>query len=96
MRKELAMKKKSNYAEKYKDPRWQKKRLEVLERDNWTCQICDDTKSTLHVHHRYYRKGRDIWDYPLRAFVTLCESCHENETEFLPDALRTLEDLVGL
>jgi 5-methylcytosine-specific restriction endonuclease McrA len=26
------------YAEKLKDPRWQKKRLQILERDNWQCQ----------------------------------------------------------
>ena len=53
------------------------------------------TKSTLHVHHRYYKKGKDnIWDYPLRAFITLCESCHESETECLPDALKDLEDAV--
>ena len=45
------------YAEKLKDPRWQKKRLEILERDAWVCQKCFDTKSTLHVHHRIYNGG---------------------------------------
>ena len=28
----------SDYSEKLKDPRLQKKRLQILERDNWTCQ----------------------------------------------------------
>jgi len=67
------------YAEKLKDPRWQKKRLEVLERDEWMCQKCFDNESTLYIHHKYYEKGRDPWDYPMEAFLTLCESCHEQE-----------------
>jgi len=69
----------SNYSEKLKDPRWQKKRLEVLERDNWKCQNCGDEESTLAVHHLYYEKGKEPWDYPLEAFKTLCEVCHEEE-----------------
>jgi len=69
----------SNYSEKLKDPRWQKKRLEVLERDNWKCQNCGDEQSMLAVHHLYYEKGKEPWDYPLEAFKTLCELCHEDE-----------------
>lgn len=72
---------KYKYSEKLKDPRWQKKRLEVFKRDEFTCQKCYDDESTLHVHHRYYIKGKDPWDYPLDAFVTLCEECHQNERE---------------
>ena len=69
----------SEYAEKFKDPRWQKMRLQVLERDMWCCQICYDNESTLHIHHRYYKKGADPWDYPMEALVTLCEDCHQSE-----------------
>lgn len=29
-----------SYAEKFKDPRWQKKRLKIMERDNWKCCEC--------------------------------------------------------
>lgn len=32
----------SNYAEKLRDPRWQKLRLQVMERDEWMCEICYD------------------------------------------------------
>lgn len=67
------------YSEKLRDPRWQKMRLEILQRDDWVCQICCDSKSTLNVHHRYYIHGRDPWDYPEDSLVTLCESCHEKE-----------------
>lgn len=41
----------SAYSEKLKNPRWQKKRLEIFERDGWKCRACQDEKSTLHVHH---------------------------------------------
>jgi hypothetical protein len=66
------------YSEKLKDPRWQKKRLEVLQRDGFTCCDCSDTKKTLHVHHKSYSKGRDPWDYPDDNFSTLCEDCHKS------------------
>ena len=34
------------YSEKLRDPRWQKARLKVLERDNWTCVNCGETERT--------------------------------------------------
>ena len=74
----------SKYSEKFKDPRWQKRRLQVLERDEWMCQICFDNESTLNVHHRYYYKNTNPWDYPLSALSTLCEECHQIETEKRP------------
>ena len=43
-----------SYYEKLLDPRWQKKRLEILNRDEFKCRSCGDDKSTLHVHHGYY------------------------------------------
>jgi len=80
----------SKYSEKFKDPRWQKKRLKVLERDDWACQICLDDEATLHIHHRYYNKNTDPWDYPMDALVTLCEMCHEEETEMRSTIEQTL------
>ena len=68
-----------SYSQKLKDPRWQKKRLLILNRDKFTCQECADDESTLHVHHIYYEPGNDPWDYPDYALVTLCESCHSEE-----------------
>ena len=65
------------YSEKLKDPRWQKKRLEILNRDKFTCQFCEDTKSTLNVHHKYYLRGLDPWEYPNPSLITYCERCHK-------------------
>jgi hypothetical protein len=78
------------YAEKLKDPRWQRKRLETLQAAEYKCRICKDGESTLHVHHKFYARGRDIWDYPDFAFVVLCEECHEyaqSQTEFAHEML---------
>lgn len=33
-----------SYAEQLKDPRWQKKRLEILNRDEWKCTWCLSTE----------------------------------------------------
>lgn len=65
-----------NYSEKLKDPRWQKKRLEILQRDNFTCQCCMDSNSTLNIHHIYYTKGKQPWDVDNESLLTLCEHCH--------------------
>ncbi len=69
------------YVEKLRDPRWQKTRLKVFERDNWTCQACFSDDESLQVHHKYYLRGKEPWDYPMDALQTLCEHCHEVTTE---------------
>lgn len=69
---------KETYAQKLKDPRWQKKRLQIFERDKWCCSCCGDDESTLHVHHFVY-VGGDPWDTPNEFLGVLCESCHEYE-----------------
>ncbi len=63
------------YPEKLLDPRWQKKRLLVLERDEFTCQSCGDTKSTLHVHHIKYSKTP--WSVKATSLITYCDFCHK-------------------
>lgn len=74
-----------NYYEKLKDPRWQKKRLEVMDRAGFKCQTCLDKTNTLNVHHIEYVKGFQPWDYPLDRLVCLCEKCHNTiEKEILP------------
>lgn len=74
----------SKYAEAYRDPRWQKKRLEIMERDGFQCCSCGDDSSTLNVHHRYYVPGRTPWEYPAFALTTLCEWCHKWAHEIGP------------
>jgi hypothetical protein len=84
------LERKQIYAEKLKNPRWQKKRLKILERDGWACQKCFDNESTLVVHHRLYLTRTEPWDYPDELLITLCEDCHENETNSVDSICKTL------
>ena len=66
------MRSKTTYAEQLLDPRWQKKRLEVLDYADFACEICGDDESTLHVHHKHYIRGRKVWEYDNEQLVCLC------------------------
>ena len=68
-----------NYSELLKDPRWQKKRLEIFDRDGWKCVECGEIRTNLHGHHIKYIKNRLPWDYPDHLIITLCENCHKNK-----------------
>jgi hypothetical protein len=72
---------KKEYAEKLKSPKWQKKRLEVLERDEFRCLQCGSEDKTLHVHHLFYEFGLDPWEYQTDSLETLCEDCHKTAEE---------------
>jgi len=65
-----------DYSKKLQNPNWQRKRLEILNRDNFQCIACGSKDKELHVHHRWYIFGNDIWDYPDTCFETLCHECH--------------------
>ena len=64
-----------------KDPRWQKKRLEVMQRDGFRCQHCLSEDKELQVHHAVYHKNYKPWEYENKELITLCRRCHEIETE---------------
>lgn len=64
------------YREQLLHPNWQRKRLEIMQRDDFACRCCYDKETTLHVHHKQYVKGRLAWEYPDDELVTLCEGCH--------------------
>ncbi len=66
----------ATYKQQLTDPRWQRRRLEILQRDGFKCQECGDSISELHVHHGYYASGMKPWDYPAETLHTLCHECH--------------------
>lgn len=74
----------NEYGKKLQDPRWQRKRLEVMERDGFKCANCGASDKQLHVHHSYYRRDADPWDYPRGSLVTVCLGCHAEVTEYQP------------
>jgi 5-methylcytosine-specific restriction endonuclease McrA len=83
------------YAQKLKDPRWQKKRLEIFKRDRWTCQWCLSKVETLNVHHHKYTVDSP-WDEDPKNLVTVCAECHEifHKVSDLEAALWILHGLI--
>lgn len=87
------------YYNQLRDPRWQKKKSEILIRDNYTCQNpkCCSTVKNLQVHHLDYISGTLAWEYPNDMLITLCEDCHdaENGRENLEKHLATTLKMKG-
>ena len=73
-----------SYSEKLKDPRWQRRRLEIMQRDNFTCSGCASTTKTLHVHHSNGYRNIEPWEYGDNELKTLCEDCHDAEHTPIP------------
>lgn len=53
-----------------------------MQRDEFKCRYCGDTKSSLNVHHLGYIG--DPWDAPNEKLVTLCEKHHDMAHKFKP------------
>lgn len=93
--------KKKRYAELLRDPRWQKMRLKIMERDGWKCALCGDKDTTLNVHHHSYC-GMP-WDAKEEDLVTLCEPCHKHIPQIVELAKKetsgskpTLFEIIGV
>lgn len=71
------------YKDQLADARWQQKKYEILQRDNFACQKCGAT-TNLNVHHLSYEKGKLAWEYPNENLITLCQDCHEKEHDIAP------------
>jgi hypothetical protein len=88
--------KRNDFFEQYKSPEWQKKRLEILQRDEFTCQVCGDKESQLNVHHRIYFKDTKVWAYDNHLLITLCELCHDDahmKREYLNNVLSKVHEM---
>ncbi len=69
----------TTYSQKLQNPQWQRKKTEILLRDNFTCKCCGDTTTQLEVHHVEYFHGMEPWEYPNEMLLTTCHDCHEKE-----------------
>lgn len=56
-------------------PEWITRRKQIKTLDNYVCRKCG-TDEDLHVHHIYYIRGINYWEYPDVALITLCAKCH--------------------
>lgn len=81
----------TEYQKKLRSPKWQKKRLEILQRDEFTCQLCKDKETELHVHHEYYEKGKDPWEHPNECLKSVCKYCH-----LILEDFKTLDNVSGI
>ena len=79
----------SAYRELLRRSEWQKKRLQILERDNWRCVWCHDANVNLQVDHKRYERGKMPWEIGDQYLQTLCERCHVRATN-LRDRIRDL------
>jgi hypothetical protein len=77
---------KTSYWQKLRDPRWQKRRLEIMDRDKFACRMCGNDRETLNVHHLAYERNGEPWDTDEYLLVTLCEPCHEEFHDANPGA----------
>lgn len=68
-----------SYSTKLKSPKWQRKRLEIYQRDDWKCRHCGSDEMELNVHHIGYIG--EPWDAPNELLLTLCIFCHMREEE---------------
>jgi|SRR6185503_697763 len=84
------------YREKLLDPRWQMKRLEVLKNAGAKCEYCGSGVKTLHVHHAYYERGVQPWEYPNESLTALCKDCHEEVEQKKLRLLKLNVPLLGL
>lgn len=74
-----------SYFEKLKDPRWQRKRLEIMQRADFRCECCLDADQPLQIHHGLYRWNVEPWDAPNDTLWCLCEGCHGTFQDHLAD-----------
>jgi 5-methylcytosine-specific restriction endonuclease McrA len=58
------------YRQLLRDPRWQRMRLKVMERDGFACKACLAEDKTLNVHHKFYRRGAKPWEYDESSLIT--------------------------
>lgn len=76
------------YAQKLQDVRWQMKAARLKESAGWRCEHCGrkdaeqpESLFSLHVHHLFYIRDRDPWEYPDAYLVVLCSECHAGTHE---------------
>lgn len=81
---------KLSYRDQLLHPKWQRKRLEVMDLAGFKCALCGDGDTTLNVHHRRYVSGRMAWEYDTSEMECLCRPCHQRHH----DARGILERLI--
>lgn len=70
----------NDFFKSYQTAKWQRKKNSVLERDNYTCQICASSSGIMQVHHITYKHCHGkAYNAPMSDLITLCEYCHAHD-----------------
>ena len=69
------------FRKSYHKNEWQEFSNRVKQRDGYKCLKCGrgGNEVVLQAHHKLYKPGLEIWDYPLSDCITLCKGCHAVE-----------------
>lgn len=70
-------------SEKFRDPRWHKRRHEILLRDNFKCQCCFDPEKPVRVRVVIFANGIDPWNLDESGTQTICDECFQLRTDIL-------------
>lgn len=83
---------KATFFAQYNDPRWQRRRLQVMESVGFQCENCGSKDTTLNVHHKRYRGDQKPWEYEDWELACYCEKCHKK----WHDSMESLKDTIAL
>lgn len=65
------------HAEQLKRPEWKYYRLYVAVVRKYTCELCGQkTHKKFNIHHKEYKKGLMLWQYPIDGVMFLCAFHH--------------------
>lgn len=78
------MKTPSSYSDALQDPRWQKRRLEILSAADWACEDCGRKDRAFDIHHNFYIRAfrNQPWRYENDLVMALCKPCHKFRQDF--------------
>lgn len=86
----------------YYNENWFKFSESVQRRDNYKCLKCGRKKGEviLQTHHKLYKRGLEVWEYPKSDCLTLCKGCHAQQHGIIEPndgwTLISIDDLEGL
>jgi len=86
----------------YYNEKWFEFSETVQRRDSYKCLKCGRKKGdvVLQTHHKQYKRGIEVWEYPLSDCITLCKGCHAEQHRITEPTdgwtLISIDDLGGL
>jgi hypothetical protein len=86
----------------YYNEKWFEFSETVQRRDGYKCLKCGRKKGdvVLQTHHKQYKRGIEVWEYPLSDCITLCKGCHAEQHGITEPTdgwtLISIDDLGGL